>query len=306
MTDFEDFLQKMKTDPSISLYEYSKKRMEKLIFRHYKKSSCSAPQKEVVKMDDMSPLSKSLLPPSWRSKLYPTTKKIAVDKILHLIECGYTSPDMLLTEKEKENERINIRAILEEMDPKRLFLEHPERVSFDDVDRMIQNLRYEFMGDPLTYEVEGMDPDVLRKMEKEISEFPGDPDLVEMETGIHYEIAIRWLERTPISVALNLQAVFDETKDNYGLELFICVPQKFAGAALLVASEWKNSPRKDHSFPREMLLVSTGKCFEESKDIKIVKSDRIHVFNRSARLFQAKDFSFQRKSDIIVYRTRTP
>lgn len=259
-------------------------------------------------MEPLSPLATSLLPPSWR-KGYPTTKKIAVDKILRLVECGYASPGQSLTEKEKENERTNIRAILEEMDPKRIFLEHPERVSYDDVDRMIHKLRYEFLGDPLKFEVKGIDPekvkafgvDFVKPDRDQINEFLDDPDAEYMETGIHYAITIRWEGGVPKRVSKSLRVLHG----CFDMKLFVCVPLKFAGAALLVSAQWsEDKAAPDGLRPDELLLVSTGKCFEESRDVKILGSDWIHVFNKSRLLFRAGDFTLDRKSNIIVYGTR--
>lgn len=245
MSDFKNFLQQIRTDPSVSLHEFCRYQLLALIDTIKKKEKCSALKKEVVKM----------------------------------------APSLLV-------KREALEAALE------------DRVSYDDVDRIIQELRYEFLGDPLKFTINGIDPETLRLKEKEISEFPDDPDLTEIETGIHYEITIRWEGGAPERVCNSLEKIYVEH-----MRLFICVPEKLAGAALLVAMSWIDDPTKqrdaEYLIPKEMLLVSTGRCFEESKDIKIVKSDRIHVFNKSARLFQAKNFDLLRKSDKIIYRSRT-
>lgn len=303
MTDFKDVLQQLRQDDrSITLQEFARQEMRRLLSKRSKSSDtikrkrkCSALQKEVVTMGkrQMSKLSESLLPPSWRSDFllqdYPATMEEAVEKILYLID-----PHKRMTEKEKENDRINIRSILEDMDPKRIFLENPERVSFNEVDQAIARLRYEYLGDPLKFEVEGMDPGKLRSEER--NEFFDDPELHEMETGICYEIKIRWSTKSLIKSLRNIMR-HDE------LDLFLCVPRKFAGAALLVAANWSDH-RHVNGDQSELILVSTGFCFESSKDIKIEESDKIYVFNGASSLFQSKRFFLQRRSDIDVYRTR--
>lgn len=315
MTDFKDVLKQLRQDPSsVSLQEFARHEMRRLLSKRSKSSDtikrkrkCSALQKEMVTMGEerFDSFSRSLLPPAWRGR--PTTKEEAVEKILYLIEAGYGAPDQGLTKKEKENERMNIRSILEDMDPKRIFLKNPERVSFNEVDQTIARLRYEFLGDPLKFEVEGIDPEVLRKIpveefvknarRDERNEFYDDPEVTEMETGIHYEIKIHWEGGAPERVCNSLERIYVNH-----MKLFLCVPEKFAGAALLVAMEWEGG--KEGLAPKEMQLVSTGFCFESSKDIVIEKSDRIYIFNGSKSLFQVKDFSLCRKSDIIVYKTK--
>lgn len=128
---------------------------------------------------------------------------------------------------------------------------------------------------------------------------PDDPDLREFETNIGYEIEILWESGTPQHVQKSLERIYMKKE----LDLFICIPRKFAAEVLLVCIDKIDSGAA--MLPSRMLLVSTGACFVKAGKVDLDKNDKIHLFSGSSRVFCAHSFSLERKSDRIIYRTST-
>jgi hypothetical protein len=285
MTEFKDVLQMKRQDPSIDLHKFSRNKMLEFFDTIKKKKSKSSAltKKEVVTMDPQNKIEKLIK--ELRSEFMESPATVSVEaggfelpKIPGLL---YVPASWIPTAQ-------NINDLP------------------DAVRKYIHDL--ETICDPAGIVRENaILKDTIKALEMKDPDFLDDPDLHEFETGIHYEIRIRWRRKIREDLAKTLREIFNQTQS---LDLFVCVPSKFAGRAILVTAQWQKGQKLGElilpkgAYPNELLLVSTGSCFEESKNIKIEESDRILVYNGSSKLFETHSFELERKSELVIYRTR--
>jgi len=307
MNKFRDLLRRMRTDSNVDLYGYSRENML-AFFDTVKKSSRSALQEEVIQMDIKE------------AKKLDESEDKAIDRIYNMMRSAINSP--YLPDRKKFREKI--REILRTLAPITFSAEVegfkfpsdffcipgswlPTSRNVNELPEAVRSYIHslETVCDPAGMVRENVImkdtiKSLERRNEEEDPEFPDDPDRDEMETGIHYEILLKWKDSS-LEVVKGLNKLMERIKEGQ-VRLFVCVPQKFAGAALVLDAKWSKDFAQ-MSAPSRLYLVSTGKCFEISKNIKLQRSDKIYVFAGEEILFAVSDFDLQRKSEVIVYRS---